>query len=520
MVAPSPRIASAYAVHFGRYGDVRRAAQERGVCRQWLYREAAWVVATLDGTAQRQQADRLRQRVRELERRQAELEGQLARAVVLDRDKQAEFACVGQALGVSLPELRTLLDVLVPGRAPSVAHLGRWARAAGQKSAALLAVLDEAARPLVRQAAADEIYLPRPVLMVIEPESLCWAQGRLTERLTGAAWAEELGRLPALEQVTRDAGSCLRKGVADLNAARQARGQAAVADQLDHFHTLREGARGVGRSERAARRAFAAAEAAEAELAQRRRQGRRLTESSNRARARWPPVAPALDAWQRREQVWRKVREALPVFTPEGELNTRARAEALLAEALPQLPDGDFATAKRLLRQPQSLTYLDEIQRKLEALPVPAEVLRAAVRQEGLRRRPELLQGEGTQAAALRGVLLVCALILTKAGEVGRQAVQAVQAAVRGSWRASSLAECVNSVLRMQQARHRKMTQGLLDLKRLYWNCHTFRTGRRRGQSPYQRLGVPWPEGLRWWDVLKRSPEQLRNELSTPKKAG
>jgi hypothetical protein len=71
----------------------------------------------------------------------------------------------------------------------------------------------------------------------------------------------------------------------------------------------------------------------------------------------------------------------------------------------------------------------------------------------------------------------------------------------------------------MQQARHRKMSQSLLDLKRLYWNCHTFRSGRRRGTTPYQRLGVPWPEGLRWWDVLKWSPEQLRDKLSALKGA-
>ena len=59
------------------------------------------------------------------------------------------------------------------------------------------------------------------------------------------------------------------------------------------------------------------------------------------------------------------------------------------------------------------------------------------------------------------------------------------------------------------------MTQGLLDLKRLYWNCHPFRTGRRRGTTPYERLGVPWPPGMRWWDVLKMTPEQLREKLST-----
>src|SRR5262245_27287612 len=147
------------------------------------------------------------------------------------------------------------------------------------------------------------------------------------------------------------------------------------------------------------------------------------------------------------------------------------------------------------------------------------EVKQAAVRQEGLRRRPERLQGEGTQAAALRGVLLMSAVILGKAGQVGQQALEGVQDIFRRAYRASSLVECINSVLRMQQSRHRKMTQGLLDLKRLYWNCHTFRTGRRRGTTPYQRLGVPWPKTLRWWDLLKLTPEQLRETLSTAKKA-
>jgi hypothetical protein len=28
---------------------------------------------------------------------------------------------------------------------------------------------------------------------------------------------------------------------------------------------------------------------------------------------------------------------------------------------------------------------------------------------------------------------------------------------------------------------------------------------------------VHWPEGLRWWDVLKLTPEQLRHKLSTAK---
>lgn len=521
IVAPSPRIASAHAVHFGTYGAVTRLARQRGVCRQWLYREAAWVNHTLDGTATRAELQSLRSQVRQLEHDNADLRRRLDRAVVLDRDKQAEFASVGQARGVSLPDLHALLQTLVPGRAASVATLGRWTQAAGRRAGALLAVLDPYAQARVQQAVADEIHVPQPVLMVVEPDSLCWVCGRRLERLDGAAWAEEFGRLPQLEQVTRDAGSCLGKGMADHNAARQQQGLTAVADQLDHFHALREGGRGVGRAERAAQRAQQSLVAAEAEVAKRRRAARRdqsVSGALSRVRARRAQAERTLAAWVEQDGLWRRVHAAVGRFTPEGELNTRARAEALLAELLPQL-DAGFAEAVGLLRRPQTLTFLDEVQRKLAALALPAEVVQAAVQQEGLRRQPGLWQATTRRAAALRGVLLLCGVVLAQAGEVGERAVREVRALLRSCWRASSLVECVNSVVRMQQARHRKVSQGLLDLKRLYWNTHIFRTGRRKKHSPYQLLGVPWPEGVTWWQALQWTPERLRHELSTAQQA-
>jgi hypothetical protein len=167
------------------------------------------------------------------------------------------------------------------------------------------------------------------------------------------------------------------------------------------------------------------------------------------------------------------------------------------------------------LQRPELLTYLDRVQDQLQQLPFPEEVKQAAVQPEALRRRPELLQGENPKAAALRGVLLVCTVVLGKAGEAGPQAVAAVRDIFRRAHRASSLVECLNRVVRMHQAQHRQLTRGLLDLKRRYGNCHAFRTGRRRHPTPYQRLGVPWPEGMRWWNVLKLTSEQLRERLST-----
>jgi hypothetical protein len=517
MVASQQRIASAYVVFHGRYGDVSRYAQQRGVCRQWVYREATRVQDVL--THQPGEVERLRAEVRQLRQDKAELQQRLARAVVIDEAVQSEGAIVGQAMGVTLRDCHALLKVLIPGQVLSVASLGRRTQAAGEKAGSLLAVLDEAARPRVREAAADEIYVKAPVLMVVEPESLCWLSGRLSAEVSGAAWERELAALPQLEQVTRDGGSGLKKGVALVNAQRPTQQEALVVDQGDHFHALRGGSVGLRQAEMRACKAFAAAEAADKELAACNRQGQKRTGPAVRASHAWKKAEQAMDAWQEQERLWQTTKEALHVFTPRGELNTRTRAEAVLAETLPQLPDSAFAKTKRQLHKPEMLNYLDRVQQKLAALPFAEEVKQAAVRQEGLRRRPEALQGENQPAAALRGILLLCAVVLSKAGAEGQQAVTAIRDILRRAYRASSLVECLNSVLRMQQAGHRQMTQGMLDLKRLYWNCHTFGSGRRRKTTPYQRLGVPWPEGLSWGDVLKLTPEQLRDKLSTAGKA-
>jgi uncharacterized coiled-coil protein SlyX len=72
MVAAQQRIASAYFVIFGNYGDVRRYALERGVCRQWVYREAASVEQAL---AEHQKTiERLQARLGELEQQHTELQ--------------------------------------------------------------------------------------------------------------------------------------------------------------------------------------------------------------------------------------------------------------------------------------------------------------------------------------------------------------------------------------------------------------------------------------------------------------
>ena len=156
--------------------------------------------------------------------------------------------------------------------------------------------------------------------------------------------------------------------------------------------------------------------------------------------------------------------------------------------------------------------------RVLEALPVPAEVVQAAVQQEGLRRRPAGLSAPGRRRAALRGVLLACAVVLAKAGAAGEEAVAGVRRVLRHTWRASSPVECLNSVLRMQQARHRKLSQGLLDLKRLYWDCHTFRTGGRRS-SEFLTFYVVQGQSLARTGPGSASPAAVGKKLLSPRRA-
>jgi hypothetical protein len=511
----SQRIACAAATLFGRYGAVTRLAQEYGLCRQALYRQTDAIRQDLDESPLRQENVSLRQQLEQAQARCDDLQRRLDKAVILDQNRQAEFAATAQATGVSLPVTRRLLHVALGKRTPSVAKLGRWTKAAGQRSTELLKVLDEHSRPRVHQAAADEIFVRRkPILMVVEPKSLCWLRGTQVAQRDGVTWAAEFARLPALEQVTKDGGSGLAKGLTLDNARRQKEEQTAVAEQDDHFHVLREGRKALRMSAAQANRAVDRAWKAD-KKEQRRCRGLRAGKRSGHATVvamRWRQAQAAYDDWCRQEQAWQQVASAFTLFDASGQLQTRAQAEATVAAALPVLTGTAWAKTRAALSRPQLWTYLDRAQQQLTQLGVAAELVQAALRVEGARRRPGVLKGQDAAAAVVRGMVLVASLVLSRAGEAGQAALTAVRALLDGVWRASSGVEGINSVLRMQQARHRRLTQGLLDLKRLYWNTHEFRRGKRKGQSPYGHLGVRLP-ALSWWELLQLSPEQLRQLL-------
>jgi hypothetical protein len=343
--------------------------------------------------------------------------------------------------------------------------------------------------------------------MVVEPESLCWLTGRRVKARDGVTWAEEFARFPALEAVVRDDGSGLGKGVKLERARRLTAGQPDLDDSLDVFHTLREGGRALRKTWGTATRALERADAAQKDFDERGRQGQSCQGRGAPLNRLWQEAERLWDQATAAETAWKEAKSAFEFFTPEGRLNDRAEAAVVVAAALPHLSSLAWAKTRRLLLRHESFTFLDQVHERLAELGLDPDVLSALLDLEGLHRQPWRL------SASTRAWALVRTVQLTKACSDWHEEAGRVRAVLRGVWRASSLVECVNSVARMQQARHRKMTQGLLDLKRLYWNLRQFRIGRRKGQTPYGLLGLKLPD-LSFWEFLKLTPEELREKLS------
>ena len=346
--------------------------------------------------------------------------------------------------------------------------------------------------------------------MVVEPESLCGMTGRMVKSRDGLTRAEEFARFPALRAVVRDDGTGLGKGVKLDRARRLAADLPDLDDTLDVFHTLREGGRALRKTRGAATRAFERADVAQKGLDRLGRQGRSRPGHGTATHRLWDHAERLWDRAGAAEAAWKRAKSAFEFFTPDGRLNDRVQAEVIVAATLPDLSGEAWAKTRRLLLRRESFTFLDQLQGRLAELGLDADVLSALLDLEGLRRQPWRL------SAATRAWALARTVQLAKACLDWRDESRRVRAVLRGVWRASSLVECVNSVARMQQARHRRMTQGLLDLKRLDWNLRRFRAGRRKDQTPYGLLGLSLPE-LSFWEFLKLTPKELRERLSAQK---
>lgn len=377
-------------------------------------------------------------------------------------------------------------------------------------------MLDEFTRPLVTEATFDEIFVgQQPILMGVEPNSFCWITGDVAANREGITWGAHFDRFSKLEHAVTDAGVGLLTGLSLANerrAASEAADQPGISHSLDVFHAKREGNRARRVTEARLWKAQKQADQLWRPLKKRQQKGLSIKGQTQKAHAASRKAEALLDQAIDIETAWREVCSTLEWFTPDGRRNTSAAARAKLDEWLPKLTGSEWGKTVRLLSRPESVAFLDRVDERLRSLALNADDLEDALRVEWLRRNPGLLSGESQSSGVRRAWWMAVSVRLSQDEEFAK-AVGAVREVYRRSWRASSLVEGINSVVRMQQAHHRRLTAGLVSLKRLYWNCREFRTGHRKGHTPYELLGIQLPTDD-WWELINTDPDQLRKQLS------
>ncbi len=491
-------IANAAARFSGRQGAVTRQAQLQGCSRQTVYNHASGVVEAIQavhsGGPSREQLLRENQALRQ---ENSQLWDWLYQTVEFPPAKRREFAVRAAAMGLSLNQIVELL-VLVLGkpeaRARSTVHC--WIRAASRAAGKVLQRLDQRCKGLVTTACLDEIFFHgHPVFVGVEPQSKTLFLAQKGDRLNRTAWLKGLVGWTSLRYVVCDAGRVLQSALSWLVARRQAAG-AILQVSLDVFHTAKEARRVLKILWNRVQKDWKAGVKADLRVAKFKRKGEYAHRPAGAAYSAWTKVAHCMARYDAAKAGWQMAQAALELFRPDGRLNDRAWAQARVQAALPALAGKAWTTLRHLLQAHNAFTFLDQLHARLAELPIKQELREALVRLCWLRRFPNDDQAQQAQAVLVQEV--ICWKLELKWQTWYSKVTCLLDTAVR----ASSAVENVNSVLRLHQSRHRTLNQGLLDLKRLYWNTRCFRSGQRRGKCPYELLGLQLPSHD-FWSILQ-----------------
>jgi hypothetical protein len=259
-------------------------------------------------------------------------------------------------------------------------------------------------------------------------------------------------------------------------------------------------------------RQIEAAVKADATLAQAKRRGQDPRGVAGHAGRAWRKAERLFDEAVQVQEALEQIKEVLGWFDAFGHLYCRERAQAQLDEASQKLQGESWSKAKRMLKDAQTLRHLDRLHEQLR-LAVPEPMLREALIHLWYWSRL-LKPAEGEDRVRLQEVVVLEQVFCGRLCSDWREGYVKVDELLRQAVRASSAVEGVNSVVRMHQGRHRHVSQEMLDLKRLYWNCRVFREGKRKGRSPYELLGLKLPTSD-WWQLLQMDPKELAQKLLT-----
>jgi hypothetical protein len=517
-------LGNAAAVLCGRWGAVTAQTQQAGCSRQAAYDHAQRVhQAVTDAQDEGPPRAELLRQLDLLRQENRQLWQELQHAIDFPPAKQQHFAALAAALGLSLNQSESLLEVLLPAAdRPSRATLGRWVKAAACRAAPVLQALDKACQPLVSELCLDEIFCHRqPLLVGVEPHSMAWVLGQRASDCSGDTWLQALQPWTHLESVVSDAGSGLQAGLAKLQQQRaDTPGSRTLETGLDLFHSKQEAQRVLRVLWAPVEQTWLTAEKADKVLASRRWHGDKLPaqHAAHVAVRAWRKATKVFQAYESQEAAWKRLETAFELYRPDGQLNERNWAEGEIREAVQGLSGSLWSKVRGYVSNPRSLTFLDRMERALGKAERRPKVRAALVELWRLRHGGQ--RGRGPKALGACGKVkpLLQAVLCSKLAKDWREAYRRVARVLSRVVRASSVVECMNSVVRMHQARHRTLSQPLLELKRLHWNCRPFLGGKRREACPYQHLGLRLPT-YDWWHLLQTDVNELPQKVSTQKVA-
>ncbi len=389
-------------------------------------------------------------------------------------------------------------------------------KACAEVAGRVLNRLNRACRALVVTGCFDEIFFHgKPILVGVEPHSMVWVLGEHAADRSGSTWTEALQGFDALEQAVVDGGRGLQRGLVDFQKQRNNAGNSTPLEvSLDVFHTKQEAQRVLRKLWNRVESRWARAEEADRQVERAWRHGDDRRGFGGVAARAWKKVERLMERYDRTERAWKRIEAAFELFRPDGRLNDRAWAAGEIAAAMKELDGAEWSKLRRALADRRSLTFLDRMCRQLTIAEPRAELQEALLRRWWLRRRSVAVPADAPGGGCPLAAALVQTEYCRKLAANWEESYRRVAAVLRHTVRASSAVECMNSVLRMHQGRHRTVTQPMLDLKRLYWNCRPFKSGKRQGRCPYELLGLRLPT-TDWWQLLHAAPADSTQELSS-----
>ncbi len=408
---------------------------------------------------------------------------------------------------VSIRGLQRLFVALkepVPSRDWLVATLARAGRAARR----LMARANDQVRDHLACAAGDDIFFHRVAIKVLlDPVSGALLDVMRWPWREAEDWALWIGAWPALRLFVSDLGTDLVGAVPLVNAARRV----PLVHQADIFHECAWWTEHV----------FARLSRREAQRAQEARDcwdratrvegpGRRVTAATVAAadarRARAEADFYAAVALEERFQ------GLLQPLSPEGQLWTDARVVDLLADFARDVHVLPAWYAKQIgahVHRHRTRWCAHRVLWDLIAVDLRAgeawtrrDVLAAVVALRWAQRR-ERQATDWTSSRAAQVERETLQRWLDEACANVPDVVAAVATLIERPRRSSSLVEALNSRLRVLQMVHRNVSDHLLGLVALAWNLSRRQEGKRRGPSPYARLGIDFADDTRpWYEVL------------------